>query len=311
MARNTTTNGNELWSVYQFFNRFPNEKTAREHIERMRWNDEKFCPHCGVVGRVSEVKNENPMPYRCKDCRKFFSVRTGTIFEKAKLPLHKCLLAIYLLTTAKKGIPSRQLAKELGCTQKTAWYLGHRIRRTMEQGYDMLNGEVEVDETYIGGKEKNKHASKKIHEGRGPVGKQPVLGLVERGGEVKAFQIQGTDRASLHSSIKANVQLGSSIYTDDLPAYKNLNGYDHKSVKHSLKEYVNDMAHTNGIESFWALLKRGYIGVYHWMSEKHIQRYINEFATRHNRRDLGTLSHINLCVRGMFGKRLSYEELIK
>ena len=299
----------QAWSIYQFFNRFPTEQAAEEHLERMRWGDTPCCPRCGSLN-TAKVASRKPMPHRCRDCRKHFSVRIGSIFEKAKLPLRKCLLAIYLLTTAKKGVSSHQLAKELGCTEKTAWYLGHRIRASMGEVDPVLDGEVEVDETFIGGKEANRHASKKLHAGRGAVGKQAVLGVVERGGAVFAQPIGGTDRNTLHSAIRASVRIGATLYTDEHPAYRSLVGYEHQAVKHSVGEYVRGRVHTNGVEGFWALLKRGYYGTHHWMSPKHLHRYTTEFASRHNRRTLSSEQHLNAVVRGLFGKSLPYQELI-
>ena len=296
------------WNLFQFHARFPNEEAARLHMERVRWPDGPVCPRCGSK-RASEVKDQKPMPWRCKDCRKHFSVRIGTIFEKANLPLLKCLLGIHLLNTSKKGMSSVQLAEHLGCTQKTAWYLAHRIRATMQQGTAPLDGDIEVDETYAGGKERNKHASNKLKAGRGPVGKTAIFGMRERGGRVRARPMEHITMRSVTTEMKANISEGSRVMTDEHPVY-NAVPFRHERVSHSSGEYVRGDVSTNAIESFWATFKRGYVGVYHYMSGKHLHRYVDEFATRHNSRDLNSERSLALCLRGTEGKHLPYKELI-
>lgn len=300
----------ETISLYDFFQRFPTEEAARQYFESNRWNGAVSCPHCGSMG-IAEVKNHRPMPYRCRDCRKHFSVRTGTVLAESKIPLQKWLMAIYMMTTARKGIPSTQMARELGITQKSAWFLAQRIRETWLSSFDGDMGDkVEIDETYIGGKEKNKHAHKKLRAGRGAVGKTAVVGILERGGRVVAMPVQSTDRETLHGIINATVQKGATVYTDDHRSYLNLAGYTHETVCHSVGEYVRNQAHTNGVESFWALLKRGYTGIYHNMSAKHLHRYINEFSFRHNTAHVGTMTFIEMTIEKMLNRRLTYKELI-
>ncbi len=294
--------------VVQFFNRFPDEQSAREHVERLRWGDNPICVHCGSVN-VSHVKNEKPQPYRCKDCRKHFSVKTGTIFHSCKLGLRECLYAMYLMTVSKKGVSSCQLARELGCTQKTAWYLEQRIREAYEQGGQMLTGTIEADETYFGGKAKNMHKDKREKlTGRGPVDKAAVVGLRSRESEqVIATPVESTNSVAVQGIIHTHVERGSTIYTDENRSYNRLDiGGEHETVKHSVGEYVRGKVHTNGIESFW----RGYVGTFHHFSVKHLHRYVNEFAVRYNRRKWTTLTQIDQMMRDTFHKTLGYRRLI-
>ncbi len=298
-------------SVFEFFELFPTEADAVRFIEEQVWPDGPVCPHCGSVNSTPRPKRHG---HRCKDCREDFTVRTGTIFEKSRLSLVKWLYAIYLVQTSRKSVSSLQLSKEIKTTQKTAWFLLHRIRETCKQGEWKLANIVEVDETYIGGKERNKHNNKKLKSGRGPVGKQAVIGARERGGNVKARAISNTDAKTLKGFVHENVEPGSTVFSDDHRGYLGLHGmlYNHAAVKHSAKEYVNGMCHTNGIESVWALLKRGYTGTFHHFSMKHLQRYVDEFTFRLNEGNVerDTIDRMKSVCAASKGKRLTYQRLV-
>ncbi len=290
---------------------FPDETSARQWFEETRWpNQERYCPHCGSMDDVKEVPNAKPMPYWCKGCRSYFSVKTGTAMESSNLPLRKWVIGLYLLTTNLKGVSSTRLGSELKVRQTTAWFMAHRIRTAWDEGFSRFAGPVEVDETYIGGKRKNMPKAKRVKlEGRGAVDKTAVVGVKDRQTKkVAAKVVENATSVELQGFVKDNVQDAVTVYTDSARAYDTMPG--RQAVNHSAGEYVRGMAHTNGIESFWSMLKRGYYGTYHKMSVKHLDRYVQEFAGRHNVRDLDTVKQMAALAYGMNGKRLKYRELI-
>ena len=304
----------ETMSVVQLFKRFPDEDACYAWLEGVRWQGEPVCPHCG--GLDSIVKDPRPRHYRCKPCRKRFTATTGTCMHSTKKPLQDWMFALYSVLTARKGISAMQLSKELGCQYKTAWHMLHRIREACGKGEFTLTSVVEVDETYIGGKEGNKHESRKLKAGRGPVGKVAVVGVRERGGKVKAKPIQRTDSATLIPFIEDSVEPGATVYTDDAAAYAALpsiiNQFSHDTVSHGSGEYVRGEVHTNGIESVWAVFKRSITGTWHHVSSKHLGRYVNEATFRLNEGncEVDTLERMEAFAEGLHGKRLRYVDLI-
>lgn len=299
----------------QIIDLFSNDRTAEDWFEQNRWHDGVVCPKCGsrnIQTRVEEKRRNQP--HRCRSCRSDFSVKTDTLMHKSNIGYRAWAVGIYLMTTNLKGVSSMKMHRELDITQKSAWMMMHKIRETFDdESNDLFSGPVEVDEMYMGGKRKNM-SNKKRKElkdtGRGSVGKVAVVGIKDREtNEVRAKVVEKTDKKTLHPFIKDNADKDAQVYTDDATVYDSL-PFAHESVKHSVSEYVRDMAHTNGIESFWAIMKRGFHGTYHKMSPKHLNRYVNEFAGRHNDREFDTIDQMGRIVNRMDGKQLPYKKLI-
>ena len=297
-------------SLLQMMEAFPDEQTCINHLRAIRWKDGAYCPHCGST-KVYHFSDQKT--HKCGDCRQRFSIKVGTIFEDTKLPLRKWFIAIWLITSHKKGIASTQLAKDLKITQKSAWFVLHRLRyaaRTKSFAAP-LEGNVEVDETYVGGKEGNKPASKRKRIGRGTVGKAIVMGAIERQGGVVARMVQNTTTETMEefvdSAISPNV---TSLSTDEHSGYRRLGTkYPHGVVRHSKKEYVSGDTHTQTIDGYWSQLKRQIIGIHHWVSPKHLDRYVAESSWRYNRRNTGEGNRVNDLMAHATG-RLTYKALI-
>lgn len=304
-------------TITEFNDYFKDEKTCYEFYEKQRWNGSPVCPHCASTKKPYNAKARGKFKdipaYRCseKGCLLPFTVRTGTIFEGSKVEFRKWLHAIYELSTAKKGISSVELAIRIGVSQKTGWFINHRLREMLKQtAPETLTGVSEIDETFVGGKESNKHESKKLKAGRGAVGKTPVFGVVNSG-KVRTQVVTDVSGQTLLPLVYNNIEAGSIMVSDDHKAYSSLkNDYLHEVVKHSQGEYVTDLGfHTNSIEGFWGLLKRGIVGTFHYVSPQHLQRYCDEFSYKYNTRDSSNIYRFDDSLSKAEGKRIKYRQL--
>ena len=300
-------------TLKQIMRMFPDDETAEQWFIEQRWPNGACCPVCGSTNVQSGCKHKT-MPFRCreKECGKKFSVKTGTVMECAKVGYQDWIIATFLLMTSLKSVSSMKLHRDIGVTQKTAWFLAHRLRAAMHQDGGMFTGPVEVDETYVGGKRRNMSNAKRqalAGTGRGAIGKTAVVGAKDRStNRVAARVVRSTDGKTLKGFVKRHAKPGATVYTDDAVAYQSL-PFAHATVRHSLAEYVKGDVHTNGIESLWSMLKRAHKGTFHKLSPKRLDRYVQEFAGRHNLRDKDTLEQITAIVRSMDGRRLKYRQL--
>jgi transposase-like protein len=298
---------------------FSDDDKAREWLEAALWPDGPVCPHCGTLGEATKVMGESHRPglYMCNACRKQFTVTVGTLFERSKIPLSKWLLATFLLSASKKGISTHQLHRMLGVSYKSTWFMMHRIREAMAPAKgkaEPLGGKgkfIEADETVIGGKERNKRLSKRNPKNIGAVGKQIAFALVERGGKVRSHHVPDVSAKTLRPILVAQVDRKSLLMTDDAGQYRLIGpefaGYE--TVNHGANEYVRGDAHTNTIEGYFSILKRGITGTYHHVSQQHLKRYLAEFDFRYNLRSavgVDDETRAQEALKGIKGKRLTY-----
>ena len=301
-------------TLKQILRLFPNNEIAERWFTEQRWPNGVCCPACGSVNVQTGCQHKT-MPYRCreKECTKKFSVKTGTVMEGSKVGYQDWVLGAFLLMTSLKSVSSMKLHRDLGVTQKTAWFLAQRLRAALSQNGTLFAGPVEVDETYVGGRRRNMSNTRRralAGTGHGPVGKTAVVGVKDRATKhVAAMVVKTTDAATLHGFVREHTAQGATVYTDDATAYASLQ-FPHATVKHSLSEYVKGDIHTNGIESLWSMLKRAHKGTFHKLSQKHLDRYVQEFAGKHNLRERDTIDQLSALSDGMDGKRLRYRTLI-
>lgn len=293
---------------------FQDADKAREWLEAALWTDGPVCPHCGTVDTATKVMGASARPglYMCNSCRKQFTVTVGTVYERSKIPLNKWLLATFLLSASKKGMSTHQLSRMLDVSYKSTWFMMHRIREAMREGHfpGALGGEgkfVEADETYVGGKETNKHRSKRNSKNIGGKGKEIVFALVERNGRVRSQHVPSVTAKTLRPILVSQLHPKTLLMTDDAGQYRHMSkDFTHETVNHGIGEYVRGEAHTNTVEGYFSILKRGIVGTYHHVSPTHLKRYVGEFDFRYNTREMTDMERTLIAAQGIKGKRLTY-----
>ena len=298
-------------TLVDIIRKFPTEKAAVKWFEKILWANGRRCPYC-KGGKTREASHKT-MPYWCTPCRKYFSVKTGTVLSHSKVSLRNWAIAIYLELTSLKSISSMKLHRDIGVAQSTAWFMLQRIREAwIQETFKPFVGPVEFDEAYIGGRKRNWRNSKRKSDETGP-GEQmtPIIGAKDRdSNQISAEVIENTGKHTLQRFVKSRAVAGATVYTDGAQGYMGI-PHHHEAVNHGVGEYVRGQAHTNGIESFWATLKRAHKGVFHKISPKHLHRYVNEFAGKHNVRELDTAEQMAFVVSQMAGRRLKYDVLVQ
>ena len=293
---------------------FHDEAKARAHLEALQWAEGRYCPHCGEAERTSPVKGKSHRPglYYCLSCKKQFTVTVGTLLERSKIPLHKWVLAFHLLSASKKGMSAHQLHRMLGITYKSAWFMAHRIREAMRDDDPTPMGgpgsKIEIDETYIGGKKRGKN---QLGVNYGIEDKMKVVSLVERDGHVRSFHVDRVNSRIVREILVRNASRESDLRTDEAKFYRAVGKEfaSHERVHHAIKEYVRGDAHTNTIEGYFSIFKRGIKGIYQHCSERHLHRYLTEFDFRYNQRSRFKISDSERAakaLKGIVGKRLTY-----
>ena len=301
-------------SLAELFKRWPTDEAAEAWFVSRRWPHGVACPHCGSMNVQTGAKHKT-MPYRCreKECARRFSAKTGTVMEGSKLGFQTWMIATYLLSTNLKSVSSMKLHRDLSINQRSAWFLAHRLRVALADRQEAFGGPVEVDESYFGGRQANMPKAKRKELARGGTAHMTaVVGMKDReSNEVRAEVVADTKKPTLQGFVRENAGEGATVYTDEHRSYVGLDAdYDHEAVNHRVGEYVRGLAHTNGVESFWSMLKRAHKGTFHKVSPKHLQRYVDEFAGRHNVRDADTIDIMGTFAAGTVGKRLRYRDLI-